>query len=176
MVTPPVLARIARRAGVPAARIRAQAPLTPDFPRPLSGTGHDPGTTDLLRSADQYRLNIQSNPSVPMLQIFAQAPSPRIAARLADAAVDGLRDHLAAAARAQGTPAGRVVRITQLGRAEGAVVTQGARAQLAALSFLIVFALSASFAIFLARVRRGWVEGGEDADGRPYDRSPPEYA
>lgn len=161
MVSAPVLAFIARRAGVPADVIRAQAPLTPDFPRPLSGVDEQKRTSDLVRSTDQYRLNIQTNPTVPVLDIFAQAPSAKAASTLANAAVDGMRDYLREKARSQGTADSNTVRLSQLGRATGVVINGGVRPQLAILSFLIVFALSSATAMFVARVRRGW----ELADG-----------
>jgi hypothetical protein len=162
MASPPVLAYIGRRAGVPPSRIRAQPPLTPDFPRALSGLGEDPHTSDLLKSTDQYRLNIQSNPTVPILQIYAQAPSAKAAATLANASVDGLRDYLDDTAKAQGTPKEELVRLEQLGRAEGVVINGGIRYQLVVLTFMVVFAFSSATAILIARVRRGWRESGGD--------------
>lgn len=158
LASPPVLTYIGRRAGVDPGQIRAQPPLTPDFPRALSGIGEDPQTKDLLKSTDQYRLNVQSNPTVPILQIYAQAPSAEAAATLANAAVDGLRDYLADTAKAQGTPETEIVRLEQLGRGEGIVINGGIRLQLVVLTFLVVFAFSAATAILLARVRRGWRE------------------
>jgi hypothetical protein len=166
MASPPVLGYIGRRAGVPLYKIRAQPPLTPDFPRPLSGFGEDPATGDLLKSTDQYRLNIQANPTVPMLQLYAQAPSAEAAATFANAAVDGLRDYLEDTGRAQGTPNDELVRVHQLGRAKGVVINGGIRPQLAVLAFLIVFGLSAATAILIARVRRGWREA-DQAQGAP---------
>jgi hypothetical protein len=177
MASLPVLRYIGRRAGVAPERIRVQPPLTPDFPRPLSGFGADPKTRDLLRSTDQYRLNIQANPTVPILKIYAQAPNADAAATLANAAVDGLSDYLQATARAQGTPTGDLVRLSRLGRAKGAVINGGIRFQLALVTFLVVFGLSAATATLLDRIRRGWQEadaagiydgGSFDSDqGRP---------
>ena len=158
MASPPVLRYIGRRAGVAPQRIRAQPPLTPDFPRPLSGFGEDPKTRDLLESTDQYRLNIQANPTVPILQVYAQAPNAEAAATLANAAVEGLRDYLEATAKAQGTSADNLVRLSPLGRAKGVVVNGGIRFQLALVTFLVVFGLSAATAILVARIRRGWQE------------------
>ena len=123
MASPPVLIYIGRRAGVNPQMIRAQPPLTVDFPRPLSGFGEDPKTRDLLRSTDQYRINIQANPTVPILQVYAQAPNAKAAATLANASVEGLRDYLEATAKEQGTPAGDIVRLSPLGRAHGKVIT-----------------------------------------------------
>ena len=158
MASPPVLRYIGERAGVPAASIRAQPPLTPDFPRPLSGLGEDPATSDLLKSTDQHRLNITANPTVPILQVYAQAPSAEAATTLANASVDGLRDYLEDTARIQGTPTKDLVRLEQLGRASGAVINGGIRPQLILLTFLIVFGLCSATAIVISRVRRGWRE------------------
>jgi len=162
MVSPPVLAYIGRRAGVPSDIIETQTPLTPDFPRPLAAAGQEKHTGDLFKSTDQYRLNIQANPTVPILQILAEAPNAKAATTLANAAVDGLRDYLAAQARTQGTALDDQVRLSQLGRAEGRVINGGVRWQIAMLSFLIVFALSAATAVFIGRVRRGWDSFDED--------------
>jgi len=158
MASPPVLLYIGRRAGVNPQVIRAQPPLTVDFPRPLSGFGEDPKTRDLLRSTDQYRIDIQANPTVPILQVYAQAPSAKAAATLANASVDGLRDYLEATAKAQGTPAGDIVRLSPLGRAHGKVITGGIRWQLAFVTFIVVFGLSAATAVLLSRIQRGWKE------------------
>jgi hypothetical protein len=162
MVSEPVLRFVGRRAGVPPSAIRGQAPLTADFPRPFTGVGQDPETKDLLRSTDQYRLNIQTNPAVPMIEIFAQAPTAKAAATLANASVTGLRDYLAEVAKARGTAPKDQVTLTQLGHADGAVINGGARPQVIALTFFIVFALSAATAVFLGRVRRGWTQAVED--------------
>ena len=151
----PLHQRALRRA---AERIRVQPPLTLDFPRPLSGFGEDPKTADLLRSTDQYRLNIQANPTVPILQVYAQAPNAKAAATLANAAVDGLQDYLDETAKAQSTPPEDVVRVTSLGRAKGVVINPGIRIQLALAVFIVVFGLTAATAVLISRVRQGWRE------------------
>jgi hypothetical protein len=162
MVSAPVLGFIGRRAGVAPQAIRGQAPLTPDFPRPFTGVGQNPKTEDLLRATDQYRLNVQTDPSVPIIEVFAQAPTTDAAAALANASVDGLRDYLALVATRRRTPPKDQVRLTQLGRATGTVINGGVRPQLAVLSFLIVFALSAATVVFAGRVRRGWRHAVDD--------------
>jgi hypothetical protein len=164
MASPPVLRYIGERAAVPAEAIRAQPPLTPDFPRPLSGFGEDPETRDLLKSTDQYRLNITANPTVPVLQVYAQAPSADAAATLANASVEGLRDYLEDTARTEGTPTKDVVRLQQLGRASGTVINGGVRPQLIVLTFLIVFGLCSATAILIDRMRRGWKQAAAAHD------------
>lgn len=156
MASAPVREYIARRAEVPADQIRIAAPLTPEQPRPITDSEHQPKTSDILKSPDEYRLSIQSNPTVPMLDIFSQAPDGDAAGRLANAAVDGLRDYLGAIANEHSTPRRDQVRLVQLGRASGGSIDSGAGIQLAMIVFLFVFAISCAAVLFIARVRRGW--------------------
>jgi hypothetical protein len=157
MASAPVREYIARRAHVPAGAIRATTPLTPDFPRPLASEGEQKGQKDLFRSTDQYRLNIQANPTVPIVDVYAQAPDAKSAEELANGAVDGLRDYLAAEAGAvQGLSGDAQPRLTQLGRAHGVAINQGVRLQALLLSFCFVFALCCAVTLFVGRVRRGW--------------------
>lgn len=156
MASQPVVAYIARRAGVPPEAITASTPRTPNSPRPFATPGSERKTSDILRSTDQYRLNIEANPTVPVLRIYAQAPTADRAAELANASVDGLRDYLAQEAEARGVELDTQVRLQQLGRATGATINDGIRLQLILLTFLVVFGVSAAGAIFMARVRRGF--------------------
>jgi hypothetical protein len=159
MASLPVRQYIAARAHVSPQAIEATAPMTPEFPRPVADAKNQKRTTDLLRSTDELRLNIQANPTVPILDIYAEARTTASAEALANGAVDGLRDYLGDVARLQGIGPARQVRLTQLGRAQGAVINQGVRLQAAILAFLVVFAVSATAVVAVTRVRRGWREG-----------------
>jgi len=159
MASPPVREYIARRAGVPASLIRVQAPLTPEQPRVVTDGAHQPKTSDLLRSPEEYRLNVQANPTVPVLNVYAEAPDGSAAARLANASVEGLRDYLRALSSQHGTPLARQVRVVQLGRASGGTIDSGAGIKLAALVFLLVFTIASAAVLFIGRVRRGWATG-----------------
>jgi len=156
MASAPVREYIARRARVPAGVLQVASPVTPDWPRPLASTGNKKRTSDLLKSVDEYRLSLQSNPTVPVVIIDAQAPTAAAAAALANGAVDGMRDYLRDLGIRQDIPASQQVQLEQLGRAKGAVVNAGTNLSVAALSFMLVFAASAAAAVFIARVRRGW--------------------
>jgi hypothetical protein len=156
MASLPVREYIARRAGVPAQQIRVSAPLTPEQPRVVTDGAHQPKTSDILRSPNEYRVSVQANPTVPVLDVFAEAPDGGAAAKLANASVDGLRDYLAALASAHGTPVSRQVNLVQLGRAHGGTINPGAGIVLAALVFFLVFGLASAAVLFVSRVRRGW--------------------
>jgi hypothetical protein len=105
---------------------------------------------------DQYRLNIQANLSVPMLDIYSQAPTAKSAAVLANAAVDELRVYLQQLATVQRTPARDRIRLLQLGRARGTVINEGVRWEVFVLAFVVTFALTCASVLFVARVRVGW--------------------
>jgi hypothetical protein len=163
----PVREYIARRARIPADVLRVSAPLTPEFPRAIEEAGNEKHTTDILRSTNQYRISLRTNPTVPMLDVYAQAPTAERAEALANAAVDGLQDYLDDIATTQRIDADQKVRLKQLGRARGAVINDGIRIQVALLSFLVVFAVSATAVLLAARVRRGWQIAGEMNDDIP---------
>jgi hypothetical protein len=180
MASAPVREYIARRAGVPPDVIRATAPATPEYPRPIADPENRRRTSDILRTTDEYRLKISANPTVPIIDIYSQAPTADAAKQLANAAVDGLRDYLAAVARAQSIPPGRQVQLDQLGPARGGVINDGVHLTVAVLSFLLVFALSCAAVLFVSRVRRGWrastqaesPERAPAAAAGPWNRSP----
>jgi hypothetical protein len=151
-----VRAGIARRARVPPDALRIQAPLTLEQASPPPDSGNARRTSDILRLNDQYRLNIQANLSVPMLDIYSQAPTARSAAVLANAAVDQLRAYLARLAAAQRTPPQDRIRLLQLGRAHGTVINKGVRWEVFVLAFVLTFAVSCATVLFVARVRAGW--------------------
>jgi hypothetical protein len=156
MASTPVRAYIGRRIGQPGDAIQATTPRTPNSPRPFQTAENRKRTTDLLASTDQYRLNIVSDPTVPVLTIYAQAPSARAAGELANAAVDGLRDYLGQVGRSQRIPDAAQIRVAQLGRARGTVINGGVGVQATMLAFLFFFAVAAAATIFVARVRRGF--------------------
>jgi hypothetical protein len=160
MASAPVRAYIARRAGVTPERLQIVAPRTPRQPRARTQPGVKRRPTDLLASADQYRLDIQANPSVPMLDVYAQAPTAKASERLANAAVAGLSDYLRGLGQVDRTPAAAEVRLRQLGTARGSVINKGVQVQVVLVVFVLAFSLSCAAAFFVARVRRGWQIAG----------------
>ena len=156
MGSEPVRSYILRRAQLPTdAYVQITSPVTPDFPRELSITGTK-STTDILKSPHEYRLDIEANPTIPELDLYAEAPTPAEAARIANGAVEGMQDYLRTLAGQQHVPAEEQVTLRQLGTAKGGVVDPGVNAQLASLTFILVFVASGAVTLWLARVREGW--------------------
>jgi hypothetical protein len=147
---------IARQAKIPVELLSVEAPLTGKQPRARVEGGHAKTAGDILRSNDQYRLNIQANPTAPVLDIYAQTPTARSAEDLANAAVDSLRAYLADVAVSESTPETQQIRLVQLGTARGDVINKGVRWQAALVAFILTLALACATLIFLSRVTRGW--------------------
>ena len=152
----PVELRIAQQARVPAELLRIQAPLTPHQASPPVNSATARHVTDIVKSTDEYRVEIDANPTVPMLDIYAQTPTAQSAAALANAAVDQLKAYLAGLATTQKTPAKDQLRVVQLGRATGTVINHGVELQVAALVFVLTFLASCATVVLVARVRAGW--------------------
>jgi hypothetical protein len=156
MASPQVRADIARRAHVPFDSLQVVPPLTPKQPRVHAEAGNEKHTTDILNLNGDYRLQIRANPTVPFLQVFAQTPDARSAAALANAAVSGMETYLAGLARSTKTPSETQIRLTQLGKAQGAVINAGIDRSVAILVFIVVFAVSCATVIWTRRLRAGW--------------------
>ena len=142
MTTTPVLDAIARRAQLPAAELSGVADLDGDLPVQYTEAPSEEHASQLESSRAPYRLELQADPSLPILDIYALAPSVAQADRLANDAVSGLRDYLAGVARRGGVSSQDVPVLRELGPAYGAVTDGGARAEIAALTFVTVFVLA----------------------------------
>jgi hypothetical protein len=151
-----VRASIAQRAGIPREALQISPPLTPKQPRGLAEVGNDRHVSDLLKLNDQYRLNVQANPTVPVLYIYAQTPTAESATKLANAAVDAMRGYLADLAQSTDIPKARQIHLVQVGRARGEVINAGIDRQAAILAFLLTFAVCCATLVLVARVREGW--------------------
>jgi hypothetical protein len=163
-----VRADIAKIVGVPVQAIDTTEPATPEFPQAIA-LPNNRKTTDLLASNNQYRINIQANPTVPILNIYTEAHSPAMAKALANAAVTGLRDYLATVAPS--TPAKKQIQLDQLGQAQGGAVTGGLRVEVLLLVFLFALAITGTVLFVIDRIVRGWRLAKDVA--KPSDPAPP---
>jgi hypothetical protein len=163
--TAPVREFIASRVGVPAQTVQVQSPTTPQYPLAFQDRNNKRSTTDLIRTNNQYRIDVEANPTVPILGIYTEARNVATAIALANGAVAGLRDYLSSVAHGEGVGLNAQVRLLQLGGAEGGMVTGGVDLQLMAVVFLFAFMLSFAASIGLVRLRRGW-RSAQEADRR----------
>jgi hypothetical protein len=167
MASAPVREDIARRAHVPLELLQVAAPRTVEQPRAAAGAGGDRKTSDIVRSTDYYRVSIHANPTVPILTLYTQAPDARSAEAIANASVEALQSHVAALARRAATPEKDQIRLTQMGRARGAVINKGVRWQAALLAFGLTFGACCATVILISRVRAGWQLAAAQSESAP---------
>jgi hypothetical protein len=162
MATGPALEFIGRRAHIPPERIAAVAPVGIEIAGPFTEPGSEARARELVLARRRYRLEIQSRPGSPIVDIYAQAPTVGEAEGLAGASIAGARDYFRAVANRTG-PLSRArtglvadtsVRLFPLGPARGAVLTGGAGLKVAALTFLLAFAVAYAALRGLVALRR----------------------
>lgn len=156
MDSAPVRAYIAQHAKVPPAALQIVTPRTAAQPRASLKGGSEERATDILKAGGDYRLDIEANPTVPILDIYTTAPTADTAKQMADSAVEGVREYLATFANIRGTRQIRQVRLEQLGPARGGIVNHGVELQLALVSFFVVLGASCIAVLAVSRIRQGW--------------------
>jgi hypothetical protein len=164
MASPTALVLIARDAKLPVSSIEAQGPYDSNLPviqqEPTAGQR----SSQIIGESALYRLRFENNPVLPIIAIFAQAPTQDEATALANAAPRALRAYVEGIQARQHTPEERRVVIRKLGDATGGVVNQSANLQIAALVFFIVFVGWCILLIPAQTIARGW-RGVDPASG-----------
>jgi hypothetical protein len=150
MTSWPALTAIGRAAGIPANQISATGPTT-------SGQAvvAAPVSAPTSRQAPaRFKLFVDQDPTLPTIDIYAQAPTTRQATALADGAVTGFASYLSALENQGSISADQRVQIRQLGAAVGGIVDPGANKKIAAVIVLMVLLVWCA-AILLIERRRG---------------------
>lgn len=163
MASVQVRERIAARAGAPVNAIRIDTPLNAEYPEGVAENGGLEGV-DGLTPAPLYRLDVQANPTVPLIRIDTEAPTTGAAVKLADAAAKGLESYLTTIAGQGRTRPDSQIDLVQLGRAQPVPTSRGAGPLLTLFVFALVFAGASATVLFVTRVRRGW-RAGDDTLG-----------
>jgi hypothetical protein len=151
-----VLEKVARRAGIPADRLSGAA-RTPGVPYTFTQPDSEERASQILDARAPYRLEAQASAGEPVLAVYAQAPTPAAAARLADAAVLGLQDYLRALARRQHVAVARLPVLRTLGPPRAAVISSHGALIVGAFTFVTAFGVTAALLfglVALARRRR----------------------
>jgi uncharacterized membrane protein YgcG len=141
---------------VPADRLIAIAPTAPGSGGPTVPTTLSQKASEASKTPGAYLLTLQSDETLPIVSIDAQAPTAAAAARLANAATTGLRDYLRSVAGAQNLPATRQIVVSGLGGAQAADQVRGPRKLFAIAAFVFVFGFACFAIIMISGIARGW--------------------
>jgi hypothetical protein len=161
LASPAAVASIAHEARLPFRAIEAQGPYDLNLPVFEQEPTAEQRSSQIIGEGALYRLRFDNNPDLPIVSVFAQAPTEDEAIALAAAAPTALRDYIDRLQARQRTPTSRQVEIRRLGDATGGVVNEGASLQIATLVFVVVLAGWCMLSIPAQSIARGWREAGE---------------
>jgi hypothetical protein len=156
LASPAAIDLIAREAKLPSDAIEAQGPYEQGQPLFAIEPTADKRSTQIIGERALYRLRFENNPNMPLITVYAQAPSDSEAVRLADAAPAALQSYVRRIQVSQHTPAKRRVTLRQLGDATGGTVNAGASLQIAVLVFFVVLILWCLLLIPAHAIAKGW--------------------
>jgi hypothetical protein len=156
---------IAREAKLPADAIEGQGPYEQNLPLFEQEPTAEKRSSQIIGERALYRLRFENNPTLPIISVYAQAPTSDSANRLADAVPAALASYIKSIQEKQNTPAGLRVEVRQLGDATGGVVNAGANAQIAALVFFVVLIGWCLLLIPARTIAKGWREASTPPDG-----------
>jgi hypothetical protein len=162
MASPAAVSLIARKARLPADAIEAQGPYDLNLPLFQQEPTAEVRSSQIIGEGALYRLRFNNNPELPIISVFAQAPTRNEAFRLAVAAPAALRTYIRQLQARQDTPASRQVEVRRLGDATGGVVNEGANVQIATLVFIAVLAGWSMLLIPAQTITRVWREADAD--------------
>lgn len=167
LASPAALGLIARKAKLPMDGIEAQGPYDQNLPEFQQAPTAEKRSSQIIGEGALYRLRFENNPELPIISVFAQAPTEDEAVRLAAAAPAALRSYIEAIQARQQTPENRQVEIRKLGGSTAGVVDAGANRQIAALVFIVVLIGWCMLLVPAQTIARGWREVGEEERRRP---------
>jgi hypothetical protein len=156
MVDGPIKASIARRAGVRPEQIDGLS----DSAAEDTAAEKSPG-----RRSDVLMTSVVTNSSggeLPLIGIEAHAANPAAAARLAGAAVSGLRDYLNSKAALQKIPEARRLQVTGLGAPQARDVGRGPRRLFALAAAVFVLAAGCAAIVVFSSLASAWRAAAED--------------
>lgn len=166
LASPAAVTLIAEEAGVPADAIEAQGPYDLNLPVIQQEPTAEKRSTQIIGEGAVYRLRFDNNPVLPIVAVFAQAPTKEEALNLANAVPRALNTYVLRLQAQQHTPAAKRVVVRKLGEATGGVVNEGANIQIAALVFFVVLGIWCLLLVPGQTIVRGWREAGlEEAAG-----------
>jgi hypothetical protein len=174
MTSPPVLKQVGRLADVDPSRIAATTQVTEDVSRSFIEPDAERRANEIRVAHYPYKLEIQARTSLPVLDVYTQAPSVAAAEKLANTSIGGTNRYLRELARDDGFAGPAPVTLTQLGTAQGETLEPTARPLIALLTFLVAFAVCFGLLFGLAQIRQGWLRGGVEAErGEMGEEEPP---
>jgi hypothetical protein len=170
--SPAVVDLIARKAKLDPVQIDARGPYKPGSPRLEREPSAERRASQLQAERGQYRLRFDSeeDQNVPIVSVYAQAPTVEAAGRLANAATVGMREYVTQIQREEGLSPDETVRLRPLGLASGGVVNPGVDRQIALLTFMGTLVVWFMGVLLVSGLWRYMRRGSPAAERDDFDR------
>lgn len=151
----PLRREIAADMGMAPERIAGITRITSNVTNALLQPNSEERATQILLAQERYRLDVQTTPERPIVNIYTQAPTVEAAQRLADSAAATLARAVADTAVQRDVPRKWRIRAHTLGGpARGQVISGGTVAQIFGLTFLVAFGATCALLLLLRRLAR----------------------
>ena len=162
MASHPALVAIGQAAHIPANQIDATAPANPDGTTTVA-----PVPAGSAQSIAKYKLFLDQDPTLPTINVYAEAPTTAAAIALANGAVTGFKTYLSSLEDQNAINTNQRVEIRQLGGAVGGMVDPHASKKIAAVVVLLVFLVWCAGIMLIERKRatRGATESAAVVPG-----------
>jgi hypothetical protein len=167
MASQPVLALSAAKLGIEADQVAAKTLLNEGVPEAFSEPDNERRAVEITETKAPYELELQARPTVPVIEIYAEAPTQVDAEALVTASIAATNEYLVRTAAREGEGPPQPVTLTQLGPPRGGPLEPTAPKEIAALAFLVVFCLSFALLWAIAAARRGWLAASPRTPGGP---------
>jgi hypothetical protein len=145
---------IGEKVGVSPSEISLQTPLTTEYAE-KDGLGIEPTTA--------YRLDVQADPTVPVIDVVGAAPTEEEARALVVATTSSLVSYVAGLPKAEYEHERKEVRLVPrpLGEVESRPLAQPGKAFSAFIAFLVILAIGSATVVFVSRQRREYRRASE---------------
>lgn len=148
-----VLGPVARSIGATPDQIGVQLQLVQNLPRTQVYTREEQVGVQLLNQKRRYLLLVRNDQGTSVIQLYAQAPTGGMAARMVSAATDALSRYASAQAAAEGVPSGDHVIVRKLGPIASGTVDRGASRDAAILGGIVLWIVLTIALLTLRRLR-----------------------
>jgi hypothetical protein len=167
LASDPVRDMVAQHMGLNPDQISTFTRLTGLGDGAFTATRMEQRAAEILAAPRLYKLEMQPDPALPVISIYAQAPTAAGAEDLANTAVVELKRFVAENPADTGFGTKQHFVLRQLGTARGGIVSHQTEFQIVLLTFLVVFGLACALLFGGMRVRRGFIAAGRrrPADG-----------
>jgi hypothetical protein len=153
---------IADETGLPASQIVARGPFDDPAAAPNGAAVPDPATGAV--GPKPYALTFVAQEQLPLVTVYAQAPTAKAAALLANGAVDGVSSYVTKVQAEGKLPEWQKVVIRRLGPAEAGTVTGKGKMPVMVLAFLALTAIGCFFILLISGARERRREGDWSPD------------